>query len=1100
VDVEILICPSCGRESSPDAAFCAGCGTSLEAPSAHELEERKVVTVLFADLVGSTAKAESHDPEEVRRILTAYYARLRAELERHGGTVEKFIGDAVMAVFGAPVAHEDDPERAVRAALAIREALAESAVDVRIAVHTGEALVALGARVAAGEAMVAGDVVNTAARLQAAAPVNGILVGETTYRATEHAIRYGPPTEVHAKGKSEPVPAWEALEAKSRVGVDVERGALAEIVGREDEVALLAGALDRVRREREPQLVTLVGVPGIGKSRLVAELLSLVEALPDLISWRQGRCLPYGEGVSFWALGEMAKAQAGVLESDSAEVADAKLAESVSVVVSDPTEAGWVLEHVRPLLGLGGEERADDRRTEAFAAWRRFFEALADHGPTVLVFEDLHWADDGLLDFVDHLVEWVRGVPLLVVATARPELLERRPGWGGGKANASTVSLSPLSDVQTARLVGLLLDQAVVEADLQATLLARAGGNPLYAEEYVRMLRVGRSAAELPETIQGIIAARLDGLSADEKLLIQDAAVMGKVFWAGALAALGELAQELVENRLHQLERKEFIRRDRRGSIAADTEYAFRHVLVRDVAYAQIPRSRRADRHRRAAEWIASLADDRSADRSGMVAHHYEAALELAHASGEDTTTLEADARRAFREAGERAVRLSAFGSAAQFFARAVALTPENDPEWPDAVLSEAKADLLVRQGGEFPLVPRALERLLADGREERAAEAEVLLAEADWFAGRNDSTFARLEQARTLLAETGPSWTKAKFYAESSRFLMLASRNADAIGTGREALALAEELGLRELQAHALTNIGTARVCLGEREGFADLERAYAIAATINSGEAVRALGNHASLLGDLGDLVAERVLYEQVDDLARALGISGFNLWTLPELALLDFRAGKWAEAEAIVERYLATKSGAHYLESVARGILAEVLMGRGDEAGGIAESSRAVEFARSAKDPQNLYPALASRARLLAGVGRPQEAGDLLSELTTLLAERAYLPTAWVLDVAFAVEDLGRPVDTATLIFGQEPRTRWLDAATAYARGERLAAAEILAEMGDATDEAHARLRAAELGGQREQILSVLAFYRGVGASALVRRAEALLAASA
>ena len=335
-----------------------------------------------------------------------------------------------MAVFGAPVAHEDDPERAVRAALAIRDAMAESDVDVRVAVHTGEALVSRGARVAAGEAMVAGDVVNTAARLQSGAPVNGVLVGETTYRATEHAIRYRAVDAVVAKGKSEPVPAWEAIEATARFGVDVDREGLVELVGRDDEVALLAGALERVRREREPQLVTLVGVPGIGKSRLVTELFAVVEALPDLITWRQGRCLPYGDGVSYWALGEMVKAQAGVLDTDSSNVAEGKLGEAAGMLLPDPAEAEWILGHLRPLLGLGGASDADDRRSEAFAAWRRFFEALAEQRAAVLVFEDLHWGDEGLLDFVDHLAEWASGVPLLLVATARPELLERRPRLG----------------------------------------------------------------------------------------------------------------------------------------------------------------------------------------------------------------------------------------------------------------------------------------------------------------------------------------------------------------------------------------------------------------------------------------------------------------------------------------------------------------------------------------------------------------------------------------------------------------------------------------------------------------------------------------------
>src|SRR3954453_4141450 len=593
-------CPVCGQENPAGFKFCGACGAELDAAPAATREERKVITVLFADLVGFPSRAEKLDPEDVRAMLSAYYARLRHELERHGGTVEKFIGDAVMAVFGAPVAHEDDPERAVRAALAIREALGEWSVDVRIAVHTGEALVSLGARVAAGEAMVAGDVVNTAARLQTAAPVNGVLVGETTYHATAHTIEYRPAALVHGKGKAAAVPAWEAVQPRARFGIEAEQEPLSPLVGRKEEIALLAAALARVRRELEPQLVTIVGVPGIGKSRLVGELLALVDELPELITWRQGRCLPYGEGITFWALAEMVKAQAGVLETDPADAAESKLRAAVDALVPEPEEAGWVLGHMRPLLGLGAASGgAEGNRSDAFAAWLRFLEGLAEQRPTVLVFDDIHWADDGLLDFIDHLAGRASGVALLVVATARPELLGRRAGWGGGKANAATVSLRPLSDLETARLLGLLLEQSVLAADVQSALLTRAGGNPLYAEEYVRMLRDGRfSAAHLPETVQGIIGARIDALDAEQKLLVQDAAVFGKVFWAGALAAVGGLPRSTVEERLHALERKEFVRRARRSSVAGETEYAFRHVLVRDVAYGRIPRAGRAEKHR----------------------------------------------------------------------------------------------------------------------------------------------------------------------------------------------------------------------------------------------------------------------------------------------------------------------------------------------------------------------------------------------------------------------------------------------------------------------------------------------------------------------
>jgi class 3 adenylate cyclase len=429
----VSVCPSCGHGNQAGAKFCSECSVALVAAEPLAGEERKVVSVLFADLVGFTSRAEQLDPEDVRALLLPYFARLRAELERFGGTVEKFIGDAVMAVFGAPVAHEDDPERAVRAALAIRNwAREEERIQVRLAVNTGEALVVLGARPVQGEGMAAGDVVNTAARLQAAAPVNGVLVGERTFRATRQAIEYRRAAPVAAKGKREPVAAWEAVGARARFGVDVPHQARTALVGRERELGVLRDALARVRSERSPQLVTLAGVPGIGKSRLLYELWQIVEAEAELISWRQGRSLPYGEGVSFWALTEMVKAQAGILETDTTGEAGGKLAEMTAEVMPGSADADWVQRHLGALVGLGsgGVSAGGDRRGEVFAAWRQFFEALAERRPLVLVFEDLHWADDGLLDFVDYLADWADQVPLLVVATARPELLARRPGWG----------------------------------------------------------------------------------------------------------------------------------------------------------------------------------------------------------------------------------------------------------------------------------------------------------------------------------------------------------------------------------------------------------------------------------------------------------------------------------------------------------------------------------------------------------------------------------------------------------------------------------------------------------------------------------------------
>src|SRR6184192_1351492 len=353
-------CPVCGQENPAGFRFCGACGAALDGAPAPSREERKVITVLFADLVGFTSRAEKLDPEDVRAMLSPYYARLRHELERHGGTVEKFIGDAVVALFGAPVAHEDDPERAVRAALGVRQAVerlneqdAWLDLKIRVGVNTGEALVALGARAAEGEGMAAGDVVNTAARLQSAAPVNGVLVGETTYRATNHVIDYREAEPVEAKGKAEPIPVWEALEARSRYGVDLQE-ARAPLVGRERELDLLRDALERARSQRGLQLVTLVGVPGIGKSRLVSELFRSVEAEQDFTNWRQGRSMPYGEGVSFWALAEIVKAQAGILESDSDEEVAGKLTAAVQEVAADASEADWMAARLRSLVGLAG--------------------------------------------------------------------------------------------------------------------------------------------------------------------------------------------------------------------------------------------------------------------------------------------------------------------------------------------------------------------------------------------------------------------------------------------------------------------------------------------------------------------------------------------------------------------------------------------------------------------------------------------------------------------------------------------------------------------------------------------------------------------------
>ena len=888
------VCVQCGREAAEDARFCAGCGALL-APAEAAREERKVVTVLSADLVGSTARAEALDPEDVRAILAPFYARLRSELERFGGTVEKFIGDAVMAVFGAPTAHEDDPERAVRAALAIRDwAAEEGTIQVRIAVHTGEALVSLGARPVEGEGMVAGDVVNTAARLQSAAPVNGILVGEQTYRATERAIEYRGAEPVTAKGKSEPIRVWEAVQARSRFGVDLAAPSGSPLVGREQEVELLVAALARARDERAPQLVTLVGVPGIGKSRLLGELFAAVDRGSVLTTWRQGRSLSYGEGVSYWALGEMVKAQAGILETDAPDEAGRKLGEAVGRLLPDEAEARWVESHLRPLAGMAADDLSGDRRGEAFAAWRRFFEALAEEQPLVLVFEDLHWADDGLLDFVDHLVDWLTDVAVLVVASARPELLARRPAWGGGKANASTVSLSPLSDEETARLVHALLEQSVLPAEMQSALLERAGGNPLYAEEFVRMVAErSHHRIELPESVQGIIAARLDGLDPEDKGLLQDAAVVGKVFWSGALAAIGGRERFAVEERLHALERRELVRRGRRSSVARESEYAFRHVLVRDVAYGAIPRGARADRHRAAAEWIESLG--RPEDHADLLAHHYLSALELARAVGTDPGEFAGAAATALQRAGDRAFGLNAFQAAARFYDEALALGVD-ERQRPRVLLRLGAAFHLASDERRIETLEEARDALVAGGDPESAAEASLLVAEAWWFRGERDPSREHLERAQELVRGRDASSAAVRVLAQVGRYRMLDDDPEGAIDAARQALALADELGSDESRPLALNVLGTSRSWSGDLGGIADLERAIEIALAANDPEAARAFNNLGVALYGQGELRRSADMWRKGKVVADRLGNASVSRYLSGVVIWVEYDSGNW------------------------------------------------------------------------------------------------------------------------------------------------------------------------------------------------------------
>ncbi len=825
-------CPSCGQENPAGARFCFACGTPLAVAASGGRRERKTVSVLFCDLAGFTAASEFEDPEDVQRRLHGYHEQLRRHIESFGGTVEKFIGDAVMAVFGAPVAHEDDAERAVRAALRIIEALAESAAGalaVRIGVNTGEVVVDLDARPERGEGFVTGDVVNTAARIQSAAPVDGIAVGESTYRATARVFEFEPLAPLIAEGKSEPVVVWRAIRARGRFGTDLLRGSDSAFIGRDVERALLQGLFSRSSRDSSVQLVTIVGEPGVGKSRLVADLGQYIDELSDLVTWRQGRCLPYGEGIAFWALGELLKAHAGVYDSDTPENATAK----VEAVLPPGEERAWLRARLLPLIGIDSGGTAS--REESFAAWRRFLEWITEAGPAVLVVEDLHWADAALLEFIAYFAEWAGDVPLLLICTARPELYENNAGWAGGIRNATSINLGPLSPSEARQLVASLLERSRLADRAESAILERIGGNPLYAEEFVRLLAERAlpgdegvdEALRAPASVQALMAARLDTLSPERKALLQDAAVVGKVFWAGTLAHMSGSSPRDVELALHELTRKELVRRSRTSSIEGEAEYSFWHGLLRDVAYEQIPRGERARRHASCAEWLAELAGDGLGDAADIIAHHYGTAFVLCRADGDDerASAYEARARTFLVIAGQRALPLNP-SHASDRFARALALTPADDPAHAEIGFQLAQA---LDDAGEIQAAAEAFERAIgafrAAGRAELHAQALGRLSRV--ARARGEARFVALAQeAVTLLEPRPPGPVLVDAIGQLAIAELWAGLTEQSIATSRRALALAAELGLAPVP-RILGYLGDAIVERGDAAGLVQMEQA---------------------------------------------------------------------------------------------------------------------------------------------------------------------------------------------------------------------------------------------------------------------------------
>ncbi len=806
------------------------------------------------------------------------------------------------------------------------------------------------------------------------------------------------------KGKEDLIPVWVATGARSRYGSDLDLRPQAAFIGRTVELTLLQQTYLRAVGEPSVQLVTVTGEPGVGKSRLAREFFTFIDGRPELVWWRQGRCLPYGDGITFWALGEIVKAQIGVLESDGPDEAASKLGESVAGLIQDEADREWVRARLGALVGATGQEgSAPADRAESFAGWRRFLEALAGVRPLVLVFEDLHWADQAMVEFIDHLVDWSTGVPMVVLCTARPELYEREPGWGGGKRNSATISLSPLSEDESARLISSLLSEAVLPAETQTALLERAGGNPLYAEEFVRMLtdrgilrRDGRAwridAGEdipVPDTVQSLIAARLDTLPPERKSLLHDAAVVGKVFWSGALASMGERDEHAVVEGLHELSRKELVRPSRTSSVHDQAEFSFWHALVRGVAYAQIPRAARAAKHRAAAAWIERLGGDRVTDHAEVLAHHYGEALELTRAAGDEAEAadLEEPARRFLAMAGDRALRLDMSG-AERFSHQALDSLPAGHPDRPALLGKLGRAAQLagrVTEGHrDFEL---ALEEAGPDGEPILVGMIMSELAVAKWRLGNTAGGATLLDEAIELLERQRPGPELAAAYVSKAGRYMLMSEPEPTLEWTEKALSLAGRFGLENQRVRLRQYRGMARWALGDLGGGEDLREA------LRSGLEIGVVYETTTAFTNLADFVwLEEGPRQGLEMQRRGIEFAGSRghiqgaLWLQAETTWLLCDAGDWDQLLETADAVIAAdqeREGSNITDLVTS-YRAKVLVNRGDVAGAADMVERFLPRARENGEPQILHPALVVAALVRRAQGATDAALALIEEL--------------------------------------------------------------------------------------------------------------------
>ncbi|HLM31012.1 MAG TPA: adenylate/guanylate cyclase domain-containing protein [Solirubrobacterales bacterium] len=934
-------CAACGAENPPEAKFCIACGTELSgavppAPGSEPPpEERRKATIIFADLSGYTALSERLDPERTKTLVDRALRRLGAEIERYGGTIDKYIGDNVMGVFGAPVTHEDDPERAVRAGLAMQAAMGE--INERIGADVG-AEFALRVGINSGEVLagrvgdrytVIGDPVNVAARLQAAAKPGTVIVGEVTHRLTRPAIEYVELEPLELKGKSEPVPAWEAVRAVVRGRAPRGARSTARLIGRDPESDRLLAAFEQVVEERRPHLVTLLGQAGVGKSRLLRDLIDRLGGLEHPPDVRLGSCPSFGAGVAYWALGEVVRGAFEIVDTDDGATAWAKLLRGVGALLLE-AGSGESWERVAAALGRplgiepppgtdsGEDDGPQQMRDRLFSAVRLLLESATSRGPLLFAVEDIHWADEGTLDLIDYLARWTRG-PVLIVCTARDELVDRRPGWASGMVGATSIELLPLARTDARELVGSLLP-AAVGPDLAEQVALRSGGNPLFAEEMVNRIVEGgaRESEALPETVHSVLAARLDSLSRAERRVLQAGSVAGQTFWEGSVGDAGEPGIDLAAT-LESLQEKDLIVPVAGSRLAGEREYAFKHVLIRDVAYSTLPKAVRAGLHARIGEFISERAADRSEGVIALVAEHYARAAELGRGADlepEELREIVLRGRRALEAAGDASAALYSNSEAQGHYEMALSLDGELDPA-DRARIAEKLGDVALLLGridradgawGEAMEFHRGEEDLARVGDLHRKIGAGL------WQKGDRDGAIEHYQRGIDLLKDGPPCIELVRLYEEAASLYMHTGDNMLAIYAAEKALRLAERLGEASAASRAHGIFGRVFGRIGDSERAREnLERSVELARETDPAEAVRALfalGYHHEI--SEADYGAAREAYRRALELATEIGDLPSQVEVHAALGQLSVYAGDWETAagcanasEELVER---------------------------------------------------------------------------------------------------------------------------------------------------------------------------------------------------